>query len=187
SLLSQRPCTYTTIACINCRKKHKKCSEAVTCTNYAKHNLECIFTNSGKKRGPKFKSKVCTYPHYLNARDNRRLPYGTQFFISSTQAHSHAQNAHLILSEYFNNLNQELGTSQSNSYNAIIQEIVFPPQADLNAEYTANINNQDTMNINFIDNLSPLLYNREFSNLSNSQYNGMQLFTIDSTQDNSPA
>ncbi|CAG8745298.1 10601_t:CDS:1 [Cetraspora pellucida] len=184
-MLSRGP--YATVACINCQNKHKKCSGAVTCTNFAEKKLECIFINSGKKRGPNSKSKVCTDPHYPNARDNRRPSYGTQFFISSTQPHSHAQNVHLTLSEYFNNSNQELRTSQPNSYNVITQEISLSPQADLNAKYTAAINNQETMHINFIDNPSILWYNGEFPNLSNSQYNGMQLFSVDSTQDNSPA
>ncbi|CAG8794016.1 30012_t:CDS:2, partial [Racocetra persica] len=100
--------------------------------------------------------------------------------------YSHEQDVHLTLSEYFNNLNQEPRTSQDNSYNAITQETIFS-QADLNADHTAAVNNQDTTQINLIDNMQLLLHNRELSNLLNSQYNYMQLFSVGPTQDNSPA
>ncbi|CAG8852258.1 2351_t:CDS:1, partial [Racocetra persica] len=111
SMLSRGPRPYATIACINCRKNHKKCSGAVTCTNCAKYNLKCIFINSGKKRGPKPKYKMCIDPHNPYARDHRRPYYGMQFSTDLMQAYSHEQDVHLTLSEYFNNLNQEPRTS----------------------------------------------------------------------------
>ncbi|CAG8562271.1 2195_t:CDS:2 [Racocetra persica] len=153
---TSRPCNYATIACINCRKKHKKCSGTVTCSNCAKHDLKCIFINSGQKRGPKPKSKMCTNPHNPYVRDHRR---GMQFSTDYMQAHSHAQKIY-ITSSY--NLNQEFRTLQPNSYDAITQETIFSPQADLNSDYTAAINkNQDTTHINLIDNL-PLLSHDNF-------------------------
>ncbi|CAG8565158.1 9969_t:CDS:2, partial [Dentiscutata heterogama] len=45
--------SYATKACNNCRKKHIKCSEGVTCTYCASHNLQCTYAELVKKRGPK--------------------------------------------------------------------------------------------------------------------------------------
>ncbi|CAG8782864.1 9247_t:CDS:1, partial [Racocetra fulgida] len=120
------------------------------------------------------------------------------------QAHSHAQNIYITSSD---NLNQEFRTLQSNSYDAITQETFFSPQSDLNFDYTEFINNQDTTNINSIDNTSLLSYNNflfpknnrvaesflSTGSLNSDDYyvhdqcNGMQLFYIDSIQNNSPA
>ncbi|CAG8692356.1 18168_t:CDS:1 [Gigaspora margarita] len=44
---------YAINACINCRRKHIKCSEGIICTNCASHNLQCIYVKSVKKRGPR--------------------------------------------------------------------------------------------------------------------------------------
>ncbi|CAG8684569.1 9851_t:CDS:1 [Dentiscutata heterogama] len=48
---------YATNACTNCRKKHLKCSQGATCTNCALHNLECVYINPVKKRGPRTVNK----------------------------------------------------------------------------------------------------------------------------------
>ncbi|CAG8760935.1 1170_t:CDS:1, partial [Cetraspora pellucida] len=150
--------------------------------------------------------------HVHNQRNELQL-----FYIDSAQDDSPAQNIHIKSSEYFNNSNQKQFRIQQPT-----QQRMFSPQAELNADYTAAISNQDTTHINFIDNTPLLSYNNflfpkdnrvagsflstsylnnlsnnsELSNLSNSnsddyhvhnQRNEMQLFNIDSAQDDSPA
>ncbi|CAG8528324.1 26907_t:CDS:1, partial [Racocetra persica] len=44
---------YVTKACTNCQDKHKRCSGRATCNHCTLFNLNCIFVDSGKKRGPK--------------------------------------------------------------------------------------------------------------------------------------
>ncbi|CAG8577166.1 11972_t:CDS:2, partial [Dentiscutata heterogama] len=48
---------YATTACTNCRRKHAKCSEEVTCTYCISHGLKCVYVKSVKKRGPKTTNK----------------------------------------------------------------------------------------------------------------------------------
>ncbi|KAF0436097.1 fungal-specific transcription factor domain protein [Gigaspora margarita] len=40
---------YATMACINCRRRHAKCSEEATCTYCASHSLKCIYVKSGEE------------------------------------------------------------------------------------------------------------------------------------------
>ncbi|CAG8549756.1 61_t:CDS:1, partial [Scutellospora calospora] len=49
---------YATKACTNCKQKHIRCSGNAPCNHCKLHNLECIFINSGKRRGPKTKSTL---------------------------------------------------------------------------------------------------------------------------------
>ncbi|CAG8474293.1 hypothetical protein C2G38_2317485 [Gigaspora rosea] len=51
---------YVTKACTNCRQKHAKCSGKAICKYCMLHNLECIFIDSGKKRGPRTKRGLRT-------------------------------------------------------------------------------------------------------------------------------
>ncbi|CAG8836141.1 36187_t:CDS:1, partial [Racocetra persica] len=103
-----------------------------------------------------------TDPHNPHARHYLQPYHGMHLSTDSTRVHQHAQNIHLILSEYFNNLNQnQLKTLQPNSYDAITRETILFPQTDLNADYNAAISNQDTTSIDFIDN-TPLLSHNSF-------------------------
>ncbi|KAF0532975.1 hypothetical protein F8M41_010830 [Gigaspora margarita] len=51
---------YATMACTNCQQKHAKCSGKTICKYCILHNLECIFIDSGKKRGPRAKRELRT-------------------------------------------------------------------------------------------------------------------------------
>ncbi|CAG8548181.1 6278_t:CDS:1 [Racocetra fulgida] len=44
---------YASKACNNCRQKHVKCSGKAPCKHCTLRNLECVFTNLDRKRGPK--------------------------------------------------------------------------------------------------------------------------------------
>ncbi|CAG8746405.1 4679_t:CDS:1 [Dentiscutata erythropus] len=44
---------YATKACVNCRQRHIRCSGNVPCNHCTQRSVECVFINSGKKRGPK--------------------------------------------------------------------------------------------------------------------------------------
>ncbi|CAG8515587.1 4418_t:CDS:2 [Gigaspora margarita] len=57
SKLAGKRRTYVTAACTNCMKKHSKCSGKPRCINCLRLGLACIFTDSGKKRGPKLQRK----------------------------------------------------------------------------------------------------------------------------------
>ncbi|RIB15979.1 hypothetical protein C2G38_2038951 [Gigaspora rosea] len=51
---------YVTKACTNCRQRHTKCSGETICKYCMLRNLECIFIDSGKKRGPRTKYRLRT-------------------------------------------------------------------------------------------------------------------------------
>ncbi|CAG8623846.1 23786_t:CDS:1 [Dentiscutata erythropus] len=71
---------YATNACTNCRKKHTKCSEETTCTYCSSHNLECIYVNPIKKRGPKTANRSAKV---LNIEQKRSLALNEHQFSSS--------------------------------------------------------------------------------------------------------
>ncbi|CAG8677992.1 9126_t:CDS:1 [Cetraspora pellucida] len=56
--LQQRRGPYATKACANCRQKHIRCSGTAPCKHCTLRNIECVFINSGKKRGPKTPSSI---------------------------------------------------------------------------------------------------------------------------------
>ncbi|CAG8636325.1 897_t:CDS:2 [Gigaspora margarita] len=51
--MRQQRGSYVTRACTNCQRNHKKCTGKVSCERCTQHNLVCIFSDLGKKRGPK--------------------------------------------------------------------------------------------------------------------------------------
>ncbi|CAG8644749.1 12220_t:CDS:1 [Gigaspora margarita] len=55
---------YATKACTNCQRKHIRCSGKATCNHCALHGIECIFTNSGKKRGPRTSNSLQQFDNY---------------------------------------------------------------------------------------------------------------------------
>ncbi|CAG8598098.1 12644_t:CDS:2 [Gigaspora rosea] len=51
-------------------EKHAKCSGKATCERCALRNLECIFIDSGKKRGPKTDGKYSVQVYVPNGSEN---------------------------------------------------------------------------------------------------------------------
>ncbi|CAG8747331.1 19406_t:CDS:1, partial [Racocetra persica] len=54
----QRRGPYATKACANCQQRHIRCSGQAPCKHCTLRNIECVFINSGKKRGPKTLSSI---------------------------------------------------------------------------------------------------------------------------------
>ncbi|KAF0554878.1 dna-binding protein crea [Gigaspora margarita] len=69
-LRQQRRGFYVTRACTNCQQKHTKCSGRAICKRCMLRNLECIFIDSGKRRGPKTNSKHLGQVYVFNDPEN---------------------------------------------------------------------------------------------------------------------
>ncbi|CAG8641394.1 28206_t:CDS:1 [Dentiscutata erythropus] len=125
--------SYATKACTNCRKKHIKCSEGVTCTYCASHSLQCTYAKSFKKRGPKAENRAA------NGFEN--------YFYEAINT----EQDHVLTSNEF-----QFGVSIPYYFNGSeepqpIQSDFFPYQVHIDANY---IMQNDNTPVNFSDTFS---------------------------------
>ncbi|KAF0483903.1 nuclear protein [Gigaspora margarita] len=114
---------YVTKACTNCRRKHGKCTGKATCKYCAEHNLECIFIDSGKKRGPRKERRQRTEDRplernlILNGSEINFDRVFMQFAIRPTSSHTlTSPDNHNYIISYFDSYNglQNIHTFQEN-------------------------------------------------------------------------
>ncbi|KAF0507671.1 hypothetical protein F8M41_018956 [Gigaspora margarita] len=100
----QRRGFYVTRACTNCQQRHAKCSGGAMCKRCTLRNLDCIFIDSGKKRGPKTDDKYSVQVYVPNGSENDfdRIRMLSSVIPSSVQGHALTQSLSGCLQQQVN-------------------------------------------------------------------------------------
>ncbi|CAG8613810.1 33859_t:CDS:2, partial [Gigaspora margarita] len=133
--MSSQERVYVSKACANCQMRHEKCSPHVPCRNCVRHNFDCVFNYTYKKRGRKSKKRVDTNSSiqiqeniFSSSIDNQNQQLCNKM-ENTTQNHaliSYDTSEQSIIS---NDFNQE----QFHPFNDITQKIDFLPQVHENS------------------------------------------------------
>ncbi|KAF0498498.1 hypothetical protein F8M41_020538 [Gigaspora margarita] len=156
--MSSQERVYVSKACTNCQMRHEKCSPHVPCRNCVRHNFDCVFNYTYKKRGRKSKKRVDTNSSiqiqeniFSSSIDNQNQQLCNKM-ENTTQNHaliSYDASEQSIIS---NDFNQE----QFHPFNDITQKIDFLPQTHENS------NSQNIISANYVtnnfDNIQPFPY-----------------------------
>ncbi|RIB05708.1 hypothetical protein C2G38_573891 [Gigaspora rosea] len=122
---------YATKACINCKKRHVRCSGGETCKRCRLLNLECIYIDSGKKRGPKTNGKHSEPVYILSGPENDfngTSMLSSVISINDVQDHASTQSS---LSEYLpqqpDNIDLTLYSASQNIHASPVSPSFFDP------------------------------------------------------------
>ncbi|CAG8722675.1 8776_t:CDS:2, partial [Dentiscutata erythropus] len=150
--------------CTNCRKKHIKCSEGVTCTYCASYNLQCTYAKSFKKRGPKAANRATNgfenyfYEAVNTEQDHVLTSNEFQFGVSTPYYFNGSEEPQPIQSDFFpyqvhidTNYIMQNNNTPVNFKPQPIQSDFFPYQVHIDTNYIMQNNNTP---VNFNDTFS---------------------------------